>query len=58
MTQDALVKAFDVYLIEHKMRNNKEALDNLLQKHRELNLPFRVIINRNIEWVRKKNVKQ
>lgn len=58
MTQDALVKAFDVYLIERKMRNNKEALDNLLQKHRELNLPFRVIINRNIEWVRKKNVKQ
>jgi hypothetical protein len=58
LTQEAIVKGFDAYLIERKMRNNEETMANLMQKHHDLNLPFRLVVNRDIEWVRKRSVKQ
>lgn len=58
MSEDALEKAFDAYQIERNMRRNKEAMANIMQKHSELGLPLRVVINRDIVWNQKNRVKQ
>ena len=56
INEEILVKALDSYRIEHSIRNNKESLENIIQKHNEFNLPLRIIINRDIEWVRQAQV--
>lgn len=57
-SEEALLKAFDNYQIERKMRRNKESMANLLKKHQESDLPLRIVINRDIEWTRKNRVTQ
>ena len=56
MTEEILIKAIDAYHIEHNMRQSKASIENIMQKHNELNLPLRLIINRDIEWIRKNRI--
>jgi hypothetical protein len=57
INEETLVKALDSYRIEHNIRNNKASLESIIQKHNEFNLPLRIIINRDIEWVRQTQIK-
>lgn len=57
-SEEALLRAFDNYQIERKMRRDKESWASLINKHRELDLPLRLVINRDIEWTRKNRVKK
>lgn len=52
-----LINVFDSYQIERKMRLDKKTMVALMQQCQEWNVPLRVAINRNIEWI-KKNKKQ
>ena len=56
--EDVLVKALEAYKIEYNMRTNEEALACILQKHKELDLPLRIIIDRDIDWIQNQRVKQ
>ena len=56
MNEEILLKALDSYRIEHNIRQNKKSLESIIQKHDELNLPLRMVINRDIEWIRKNRV--
>lgn len=58
MTEETLMRALDFYRIEYKMRQNKQTMENIMQKHRQLNLPLRVIINRDIEWIQKNRIQE
>lgn len=48
---DAVVKAFERYLIERKIRINQEAMENVNQQRLNENLPFHAVINSKIEWI-------
>jgi len=52
LNEETLVKALDSYQIERRMRQDKASMESIMQKHREMNLPLRIIINRDIEWIR------
>ena len=52
MNEEILLRALDSYRIEHNIRQNKEALDDIIRKHNELNLPLRLVFNQSIEWIR------
>lgn len=52
LSEATLVKALDSYQIERRLRRNKASMESIMQKHREMNLPLRIIINRDIEWIR------
>lgn len=56
MNEEILLKALDSYRIEHNIRQNKKSLESIIQKHDESNLPLRMVINRDIEWIRKNRV--
>lgn len=56
LNEQTLIKALEDYQIEHKMLQSQETIDDLMRKHRELNLPLRIIINRNIEWIQQTRV--
>ena len=52
LNEETLVKALDSYQIERRMRQDKASMESIMQKHREMNLPLRIVINRDIEWIR------
>ena len=51
MTEDAVTNAFLRYKAERKIRNNAEWMNSEVQKHNERNEPFRVTLNKDIDWV-------
>ena len=51
LNEDALTNAFASYRIERSLRRNKEAMDIILQKHQQSDLPLRIILDRDIEWI-------
>lgn len=57
-SEEALLKAFTDYQIERKMRRDKESKAYLINKHRESDLPLRIVINRNIEWKHQNRITQ
>lgn len=56
--EDMLIEAFEAYKTERKIRSNKKSMASIMQKHNELNLPLRVVMNRDIVWIQKNSVKQ
>ena len=56
LNEETLIKALDAYNIEHRMRQTEEAKESLMQQHNELNMPLRMVINRNIEWIQQNRV--
>ena len=51
MNDAVLAQAFENYRTERNLRKYKQAWDGILQKHRELNMPLRIVINRDIKWI-------
>ena len=51
MNDETLNRAFEFYKIEYNMRHNKQSMDLIQQKHIEDQMPFRVIMSRNVEWI-------
>lgn len=51
MNDAVLAQAFENYRTERKLRKYKQAWDGILQKHHDLNMPLRVVINRDIKWI-------
>lgn len=56
ISEETIIKALEDYQIEHRMRQSQESLDDLTRKHHDLDLPLRLIINRNIEWIRQTRI--
>ena len=56
ISEETIIKAVEDYQIEHRMRQSQESLDDLTRKHHDLDLPLRLIINRNIEWIRQTRI--
>lgn len=56
LNEETLIKALDAYNIEHRMRQTEEAMESLMQQHNKLNMPLRMVINRNIEWIQQNRV--
>ncbi|MBR1512904.1 MAG: hypothetical protein IJ622_01280 [Bacteroidales bacterium] len=48
---DVLTQAFANYRTERKMRNQQQAMESIMQKHQDLNMPLRIILNRDIKWI-------
>ena len=53
LNEAALDKAFKNYLTERKMRLNTQTMANIMRKHDEQDLPLRVILNRDIDWIQR-----
>lgn len=51
MNDETLNRAFEFYKIEYNMRHNKQSMDLIQQKHIEDQMPFRVIMSHNVEWI-------
>ena len=47
----ALVKAFEFYTIENKIKRYPPSLESIHKKRLEHDLPFRVAMNRDIRWI-------
>lgn len=58
LNEETLLSAFEAYQIERDLWEYKDAVANIMQKHNELDLPLRVVINRDIKWIQKNREKQ
>ena len=51
MNDAVLSQAFENYRTERNLRKYKQAWDGIFQKHLDLNMPLRIVINRDIKWI-------
>lgn len=51
LDEATLNEAFENYRTERKLRRSQENMASILQKHHDLNMPLRVVLNRDIRWI-------
>lgn len=51
MRENTVSKAFDLYMVERRMRKDAPSMELVKQRRAEKNLPFRIAINHEIQWV-------
>lgn len=53
-----IAQAFENYKTEFKLRRNKDSMNTIMQKHHDLNMPLRIVLNRDIKWIQDNRSRQ